>query len=198
MRKKKWGIVVVIMLILTLAACGACTGRSSSTSKTQQSTSSSVGAKTGQEKRSETTAQLTETQTQAETEATEAETQAEPENEPVAVSEEGADTVFEPQDVSDATIESIRTYGDYLIMYRKILDDYFAEYESLLKGTILYSEDSFQQMKDQMDQAFDEQEKQYGAVKDQRIVGKDTLVEVLKEYRDSLADYINTFSQALG
>ena len=34
---------------------------------------------------------------------------------------------FNPQDVSDTTIESIKTYEDYLIMNEKIIDNYYTE-----------------------------------------------------------------------
>ena len=107
------------------------------------------------------------------------------------------DTVFEPQDVSDATIESIRTYDDYLTMYQMIVDDYMANYERVVKGSVLYSEASFQQMKDGMDKAFEEQENAYGALGNAPLVGKDSLVEFLKNYRDSLKAMIDTYEKTL-
>ncbi len=112
--------------------------------------------------------------------------------------DESSGTVFSPQDVSDKTIESIRTYGDYLIMYKKIIDDYFANYESAVKGTVLYSEESFQQMKDGLDEGFKEQEEQYGSMKNQKIVGKDDLVQFLKDYRDELKEYTDSIKESLG
>ncbi len=107
-------------------------------------------------------------------------------------------TVFEPQDVSDATIESIRTYGDYLVMYRMITDDYLANYESAVKGTILYDEETFREMKEDMDEAFEEQEEEYGPIKDKKLVGKDDLVEFLKDYRDSLKETTDTYAEMVG
>ena len=44
---------------------------------------------------------------------------------------------FNPQDVSDATIESIKTYEDYLIMNEKIIDNYYTEADEAFKGTVL-------------------------------------------------------------
>lgn len=110
---------------------------------------------------------------------------------------EDTGTVFEPQDVSDATIESISTYGDYLIMYRAIIDDYLANYENVVKGTVLYDEESFQDMKDDMDEAFDTEEEEYGSMKNQKIVGKDGLVEYLKNYRDSLQTMVDSYEETL-
>ena len=46
---------------------------------------------------------------------------------------DASERVFDPQDVSDETIESIETYGDYLIMYEMIIDDYYANLEDTLK-----------------------------------------------------------------
>lgn len=79
-------------------------------------------------------------------------------------------------------------------MYKMIIGDYLANYESKLKGTILYDEDSFQSMKDKMDEEFKRQEKEYGSMKDQTIIGKDTFVEFLKSYRDTLQEMIDTYA----
>lgn len=113
------------------------------------------------------------------------------------VEEEAEDTVFSPQDVSDDSIESISTYGDYLTMYRMIIDDYLANYESAIKDTVLYDEATFQQLKDETEKSFEEQEAQYGSMKDQKIVGKDELVQYLKDYRDSLKEYVDTMAESL-
>lgn len=107
------------------------------------------------------------------------------------------DTVFEPQDVSDTTIESIKTYGDYLTMYKMIIDDYFSNYERVIKDTVLYDETSFQKMKDQMNESFKQQEEQYGVMKNAPLVGKDDLVKYLKEYRDSLQTMVDTYEETL-
>lgn len=108
-----------------------------------------------------------------------------------------SETVFDPQDVSDESIESIVTYGDYLIMYKMIVEDYIAKYEAVVKDTLLYDEDAFQQMKDEMDESFEEQEEEYGEIKDQKIIGKESLVEFLKEYRDSLQEVVDTYEETL-
>lgn len=77
------------------------------------------------------------------------------------------------------------------------MDDYIANYESVIKGTVLYDEASFQEMKDGMDEAFEEQEKQYGATKNAPLVGKDDLVKFLKEYRDNLQTMVDTYEETL-
>jgi hypothetical protein len=106
------------------------------------------------------------------------------------VSTDGNDTgnMFSPKDVSDETIKSIKTYDDYLAMYRAIIEDYFANYEAAVKGTVLYSEGAFADMKKQYDDSFDQQETLYGTMGKSPIVGKDTLVDFLIGYRDSLKE----------
>lgn len=108
-----------------------------------------------------------------------------------------SETVFDPQDVSDETIESIETYGDYLIMYKMILEDYYANYEEAVKGTVLYDEATFQQMKDEMNKQFEMQEEEYGDLKDKKIVGKDSVVQFLKDYRDSLQEMVDNYKEAV-
>lgn len=48
------------------------------------------------------------------------------------VKEKVSSSDFNPQDVSDATIESIKTYEDYLTMYEKIIQDYYDQSETVL------------------------------------------------------------------
>ena len=131
-----------------------------------------------------------------ETEETTTEATVSEETEAAEDTDEG-ETVFSPEDVSDASIESIQTYGDYLTMYEMITDDYIANYEKVIKGTVLYDEATFQQMKDKYDAAFEEQQEQYGSMKDQKIIGKDELVDFLKEYRDGLQEYVDTLAESL-
>ncbi len=95
-------------------------------------------------------------------------------------------TVFQRQDVSDAAIESIKTYDDYLNMYLKIINNYMADYEAALKGSGLYDEKSFRELKAEMDTAYEEQVKMYGAMRYVPLIGKNELVTFLKSYRDSL------------
>ena len=110
---------------------------------------------------------------------------------------DASERVFDPQDVSDETIESIETYGDYLIMYEMIIDDYYSNLEDTLKGTILYDEATFKQMRDELDEEFAKQEEEYGEMKDMKIVGKESLVQFLKDYRDSLQEVVNTYDETL-
>ena len=110
---------------------------------------------------------------------------------------DASERVFDPQDVSDETIESIETYGDYLIMYEMIIDDYYSNLEDTLKGTILYDEATFKQMRDELDESFRQQEEEYGEMKDMKIVGKESLVQFLKDYRDSLQEVVDTYAETL-
>ena len=54
---------------------------------------------------------------------------------------------FNPQDTSDATIESISTYNDYLTMYSKIVDEYLTNYQNAVAGTVLDDANTIEQMK---------------------------------------------------
>jgi hypothetical protein len=102
----------------------------------------------------------------------------------------GEDTVFRPRDVSDKTIKSISTYNDYLVMYQMILEDYFAQYEAAIKGTMLYDKESFNQLKQSYIEAFEQQKKMYAPMGKMKIVGKDDLVDMLIDLRDSLREYV--------
>ena len=114
------------------------------------------------------------------------------------VESETAPEGFAPKDVSDESISSIRTYGDYLIMYKMIVDNYFSEYEEALKGTLLYSEESFQEIQEEYNAAYEEQKELYADMIDQEIIGKDSLVEFLISYRDSLKEVTDALSDIKG
>lgn len=114
-----------------------------------------------------------------------------------SVAETSQSTAFVPQDVSDKTIESIKTYGDYLTMFKKIIEDYYARYETAVVGTALYDTTTFEQMKQQYDAEFAKQEKEYGTMKDVSIIGKESIIEFLKGYRDNLQNYIDTVTATL-
>lgn len=104
---------------------------------------------------------------------------------------------FSPKDVSDETIKSIETYSDYLVMYQAIIDDYLDNYENAVKGTVLYDEATFDDMKTQYKDEFDKQLKDYESLGDQKIVGKDSLVDVLIQYRDSLKEITDAMEESL-
>lgn len=98
---------------------------------------------------------------------------------------------FDPQDVSDQTIESIKTYDDYLVMYEKIIQDYFDQCEAVFKEKGIGDDASFEEQKKSLTQAMEDQKKQYGALKNSPIQGKEQIVQFLKDYRDSLKDLVN-------
>jgi hypothetical protein len=114
-----------------------------------------------------------------------------------SVNIESPSTVFSPQDVTDETIGEIRTYDDYLTMYQLIIEDYFANYESAIEDTVLYSEEAFAEMKKTYEESFEQQKKQYGSMGETVIIGKETLVDFLITYRDSLKEVTDSLASNL-
>ncbi len=104
---------------------------------------------------------------------------------------------FNPQDVSDETIESIQTYEDYLTMYEKIVDNYYTEADEAFKGTALEDSASIQELKDSTKKEMEEQKKQYGPLKKAPIQGKEEIIKFLKEYRDSLHEQVEQWKASL-
>ena len=102
---------------------------------------------------------------------------------------------FNPQDTSDATIESISTYNDYLTMYSKIVDEYLTNYQNAVAGTVLDDANTIEQMKQETIKIlWKNRKKEYGAMGNTKIVGKDSLVEFLKNYRNGLKEYTDNIS----
>ena len=101
---------------------------------------------------------------------------------------------FNPQDTSDATIESISTNNDYLTMYSKIVDEYLTNYQNAVAGTVLDDANTIEQMKQESLKSLEEQKKEYGPMGNTKIVGKDSLVEFLKNYRNGLKEYTDNIS----
>lgn len=112
-------------------------------------------------------------------------------------SEKNESAAFQPTDVSDETIKSIKTYEDYLTMYQSIINNYLADYENAIKDTVLYDQATFAEQKKQYEQSFESQKKEYGNYGNKKLVGKDTLVEFLISYRDSLAETTNNLKNSL-
>ena len=101
---------------------------------------------------------------------------------------------FNPQDTSDATIRSISTYNDYITMYSKIVDEYLTNYQNAVAGTVLDDANTIEQMKQETLKSLEEQKKEYGAMGNTKIIGKDSLVEFLKKYRNGLKEYTDNIS----
>lgn len=101
---------------------------------------------------------------------------------------------FNPQDTSDATIRSISTYNDYITMYSKIVDEYLTNYQNAVAGTVLDDANTIEQMKQETLKSLEEQKKEYGAMGNKKIIGKDSLVEFLKNYRNGLKEYTDNIS----
>ena len=104
---------------------------------------------------------------------------------------------FNPQDVSDETIESIQTYEDYLTMYEKIVDNYYTEADEAFKGTALEDSASIQELKDATKKEMEEQKKQYGPLKKAPIQGKEEVIKTLKDYRDNLHEQVEQWKASL-
>ena len=104
---------------------------------------------------------------------------------------------FNPQDVSDETIESIKTYEDYLTMCEKIVNNYYTEADEAFKGTALEDSASIQELKDSAKKEMEEQKKQYGPLKKAPIQGKEEIIKFLKEYRDSLHEQVEQWKASL-
>lgn len=104
---------------------------------------------------------------------------------------------FNPQDVSDETIESIKTYEDYLTMCEKIVNNYYTEADEAFKGTALEDSASIQELKDATKKEMEEQKKQYGPLKKAPIQGKEEIIKFLKEYRDSLHEQVEQWKASL-
>lgn len=101
---------------------------------------------------------------------------------------------FNPQDTSDATIRSISTYNDYITMYSKIVDEYLTNLQNAVAGTVLDDANTIEQMKQETLKSLEEQKKEYGAMGNKKIIGKDSLVEFLKNYRNGLKEYTDNIS----
>lgn len=52
-------------------------------------------------------------------------------------------------------------------------------------------------MKQENQAAFEQQKAQYESIKDTKIIGKDTLVKFLKDYRDNLKQTVDTIAASL-
>lgn len=113
-------------------------------------------------------------------------------------SEKEIETGFEPQDVSDSTIESIKTYHDYLTMYEYIVNNYITNYEAMVSSHGFGDTATYQAMRDGVAESIEQQKKQYGIFGKAPIVGKSELVEFLKDYRDELQKGVDEMSAALG
>ena len=104
---------------------------------------------------------------------------------------------FNPQDVSDATIESIKTYEDYLIMNEKIIDNYYTEADEAFKGTVLEDSAAIQEQKDSTKKEMEDLKKQYGPLKKAPIQGKEEVIKTLKDYRDNLHEQVEQWKASL-
>lgn len=174
----------VILLSIALTGCsasknlintaknisGGVTSKSSSSSTTSSSSSSSITSSSSSSSSSSTTSSSS------------------------SSSSSVSSSNFNPQDTSDATIRSISTYNDYITMYSKIVDEYLTNYQNAVAGTVLDDANTIEQMKQETLKSLEEQKKEYGAMGNTKIIGKDSLVEFLKNYRNGLKEYTDNIS----
>ena len=85
---------------------------------------------------------------------------------------------FNPQDVSDATIESIKTYEDYLIMNEKIIDNYYTEADEAFKGTVLEDSAAIQELKDSTKKEMEDLKNNMAHSRKHRFKGKKKLLRL--------------------
>ena len=85
---------------------------------------------------------------------------------------------FNPQDVSDATIESIKTYEDYWIMNEKIIDNYYTEADEAFKGTVLEDSAAIQELKDSTKKEMEDLKKNMVHSRKHRFKGKKKLLRL--------------------
>ncbi|MFU2206037.1 hypothetical protein [Streptococcus pluranimalium] len=104
---------------------------------------------------------------------------------------------FYPTDTSDATIESIVTYANYLDMYELIVNEYITNYEAAVKQYGVGGDPSYQTMKEEVTATIEQQKQQYGPMKNTPIVGKEELVQFLKNYRDELKTYTDNIANGI-
>jgi len=106
---------------------------------------------------------------------------------------------FDTPVVTDDAIESMRTYADYIDLYKKIFDDYFTKAEESFKGTAMENNESFTKLKESTQKLFDAQKKLYDLLGSTEIKedDKSKLSQQLKDFRDNLQKQLKTLTSQL-
>lgn len=106
---------------------------------------------------------------------------------------------FDTPVVTDDAIESMRTYADYIDLYKKIFDDYFTKAEESFKGTAMENNESFTKLKESTQKLFDAQKKIYDLLGSTEIKedDKSKLSQQLKDFRDNLQKQLKTLTSQL-
>ena len=118
----------------------------------------------------------------------------------VATSNSSKETItFDTPVVTDDAIESMRTYADYIDLYKKIFDDYFTKAEESFKGTAMENNESFTKLKESTQKLFDAQKKIYDLLGSTEIKedDKSKLSQQLKDFRDNLQKQLKTLTSQL-
>ena len=103
---------------------------------------------------------------------------------------------FDTPVVTDDAIESMRTYADYIDLYKKIFDDYFTKAEESFKGTAMENNESFTKLKESTQKLFDAQKKIYDLLGSTELKedDKSKLSQQLKDFRDNLQKQLKTLT----
>lgn len=106
---------------------------------------------------------------------------------------------FDTPVVTDDAIESMRTYADYIDLYKKIFDDYFTKAEESFKGTAMENNESFTKLTESTQKLFDAQKKLYDLLGSTEIKedDKSKLSQQLKDFRDNLQKQLKTLTSQL-
>lgn len=106
---------------------------------------------------------------------------------------------FDTPVVTDDAIESMRTYADYIDLYKKIFDDYFTKAEESFKGTAMENNESFTKLKESTQKLFDAQKKIYDLLGSTELKedDKSKLSQQLKDFRDNLQKQLKTLTSQL-
>lgn len=118
-------------------------------------------------------------------------------------SKEEVASAFNPTDTSDETINSIKTYGDYLDMYEYVINDYLSYYQSKIEAVGLSDaefEAEFEKAKTDLQKELDEAEKEYGAMRLILLPKEygETLTQMLISERDMLRASVDTVFSVYG
>ncbi|MCR5269252.1 MAG: hypothetical protein K6E16_12150 [Lachnospiraceae bacterium] len=98
--------------------------------------------------------------------------------------ETSEDAGFDAVDTSNATIEAMQTYGDYLTLCEMVINEYLADYEAALLNAGLYDDADYQNIRNEMENLLNEEQNAYGSKRDEKISGREALIDYLEDLRD--------------
>ncbi|MGT2749810.1 DUF4190 domain-containing protein [Streptococcus orisasini] len=101
---------------------------------------------------------------------------------------------YDPNLVSDEKIQSMKTYGDYLDIYKLVVDDYIGYYNYKLEQLNLTNSDyqeEFKKAKAELDQEYKDAKEEYGSMKNMPLSGSEeflaqALIQIRNTYRQTV------------